>query len=97
MDFYSGIGESDGEKACGTLTEDAAEEVEQDDGKPCEESVDEGEFTEEQQQEFNDIEVKNIEVDGDEATAEAESSTTTQNVDLEKVDDEWKIADVSDA
>jgi hypothetical protein len=59
--------------------------------------VDEGEFTEEQQEEFNEIEVKNIQVDGDEATAEAESSTTTQKVDLEKVDDEWKIADVNDA
>jgi hypothetical protein len=95
-DFYSAIGEADGDKACDLLTEDAKDEVERDDDKPCEDSVDEGSFTEEQQEEFNQIEVKNIEVNGDEATAEAESASTTQEVDLEKVDDEWKIADVAD-
>jgi hypothetical protein len=97
MDFYSGIGASDGDKACDTLTEDAKDEIERDDDMPCEDSVEEGDFTQEQQEEFNNIEVKNIEVDGDKATAEAEASTTTQDVELENVDDEWKIADVAEA
>jgi hypothetical protein len=94
-DFYSAIGQANGDEACDQLTDDAKEQVERDDDQPCEDSVDEGEFTEEQQEQFENIEVKNIEVNGDEATAEAESATETQEIDLEKVDDEWKIADVA--
>jgi hypothetical protein len=95
-DFASAIVDENYGEACDLLTEDAqdslaeaAEENDRDD-ESCEGEL-ERDLTDEEREVFEDIEVSNVEIDGDRATADVKSDEGEEETKLKKEDGDWKL------
>jgi hypothetical protein len=93
-DYNSAIATKDAKKACDLLSDQAKKQI---GGSSCEKTVDQGLglLSDKQIQGFEKGEVKNVKVDGDNATATVEFPKEVgippQPQQLVKQDDEWKL------
>jgi hypothetical protein len=92
-DFSEAVADGDGEKACDLVTDEYAEQ--EFGGDECEEQVEQfGEqASDEDKDKLRDVEVSDVEEDGDKATAKVKIEGEDEDeVELEKVDGDWKIS-----
>jgi hypothetical protein len=92
-DFYAALADGDGAKACGLVTGSAKERVSPGQ-RSCEDSVSQAaDRTDDDLKEaLRSIEVRDIRVEGDEATCTATANRIAR-VELKKQGDDWKITD----
>jgi hypothetical protein len=92
-DFSEAVADGDGEKACDLVTDEYREQ--ELGGDQCEEQVEQGAeaASDEELDRLRDIEVSDVEEDGDKATAKVKAEGEDEDeVELEKVDGDWKLS-----
>jgi hypothetical protein len=92
-DFYAALGDGDGAKACDLVTGSAEARLSPG-SRSCEDAVaQEAErYDDDFRGKLRKIQVRDIEVEGDEATCTAKANRTAR-VELKKQGDDWKITD----
>jgi hypothetical protein len=92
-DYMEGVAEGDGKKVCDTLAEDSRKQFEQA-GTKCEDTFKSfGAFLNDEQKEQLKDDDPEVEIDGDNATADVDAlgNTGSTKVKLKKEDGDWKI------
>jgi hypothetical protein len=87
-DFKDAAADRDEEKMCELFTDRAKRELEEN-FEPCEKFF--AEFSNENLDTLAEFEVKDVEEDGDEATATVESDGEEDELQMKKEDGDWKI------
>jgi hypothetical protein len=94
-DFYAATADGDAEQLCALVTDETAQSAaEQEDAETCEEGVEKSfasEGAEEAASLAEDVEVGDATIDGETATVEVSAAGQSDEVNLVKVDDEWKV------
>ena len=91
-DYLDAAADGDADKACDLVTDDF---VDEELGGDCEEAIEQAgdELDDEQKDKIRDAEISDVEEDGDKATAKLEiEDQEDDEVELEKVDGDWKIS-----
>jgi hypothetical protein len=92
-DFSEALADGDGEKACDQVTDEYKEQ--ELGGDDCEQNIEDAadELKDEDKDKLRDVEVSDVEEDGDKATAKVKLEGEDEDeVELEKVDGDWKIS-----
>ena len=92
-DFSKALADGDGGKACDLVADEYKEQ--ELGGDECEDAVEEfaDQASDEDKDKLRDVEVSDVEEDGDKATAKVKAEgEDEEEVELEKVDGDWKIS-----